>query len=310
MTFLGLDVGGTHCRFEWAPSGVLPGGDARTVQPAVHGIDATIEGLATALASAFAIERPDAVVCALAGVGDKATATRIAQGLKDRRVEAPVAVVGDVLAAATAALQDGPGVLVWAGTGSFAIARSITGELLRVGGRGYLLGDQGSGYDLVRRAAAGVLLAVDGMGPPTSLTGKLCAAFDAPSPQRLGAVLQRLDSGAVAAKAPLVFAAAAAGDEVAEEVVAACIDALAVLALGAARQAGLDGDRIDLALGGGVLTAAPGYAAALGERLGSHGFAKARIIDGRAAARGAARLAMGWAKKEQPFCGWVDRVAL
>ncbi len=44
MTFLGLDVGGSHCRFEWAPPGRLPGGDARTVQPAVHGIEATIDG--------------------------------------------------------------------------------------------------------------------------------------------------------------------------------------------------------------------------------------------------------------------------
>jgi N-acetylglucosamine kinase-like BadF-type ATPase len=310
MTFLGLDVGGSHCRFEWAPPGRLPGGDARTVQPAVHGIEATIDGLAAALRAAFAIQVPEAVVCALAGVGDKATSERIRDGLVAAGIAVPVAVVGDVLAAATAALQAGPGVLVWAGTGSFAIARSLTGELLRVGGRGFLLGDQGSGYDLVRRAATAVVLAADAMAEPTSLTGKLCAAFDAPSPLRLGAVLQRLDSGTVAAQAPLVFAAAAAGDSVARQVIAAALESLAFLAIGAARQAGLEGSEMALALGGGVLVGVPAYADELGARLVRHGFGAPRLVDGRAAARGAALLAQAWHDREEPLCGWVERVAL
>lgn len=310
MTFLGLDVGGSHCRFEWAPAGVLPGGDAHAVQPAVHGIDATIVGLADALGAAFAICKPDAVVCALAGVGDAATSARIAQGLRDRGVDVPTAVVGDVLAAAAAGLADGPGVLVWAGTGSFAVARSVTGELVRVGGRGFLLGDQGSAYDLVRRAATAVLLAVDDMGPPTTLTGKLVAAFDAPSPERLGAVLQRLDSGQVAANAPLVVAAAEAHDAVAVDVLAAGADALTTLALAAARLADLEVAGLRVAFGGGMLLGAVAYATSLGTRLQERGFARHALIDGRGAARGAAWLAQGWARREEPQHGWVQRVAL
>lgn len=309
MTFLGLDVGGTHCRFEWAPAGVLPGGDARSVQPAVHGLDATIVALADVLHTAFAICRPKAVVCALAGVGDVATSASLVDGLRQRGIAVPTAIVGDVLAAAAAALTDGPGVLVWAGTGSFAIARSITGELVRVGGRGYLLGDQGSGYDLVRRAAAAVLLAVDGLGPPTILTGKLAAAFDAPSTQRLGAVLQRLDSGQVAAQAPLVVAAAAAGDAVATQVLAAGIDGLLMLATAAARQAGNELDGLDVAFGGGMLTGVPTYAAALDAELQTLGAAPHRLIDGRGAARGAAGLAQAFHERRSPQCEWVQRVA-
>ena len=310
MTFLGLDVGGSHCRFEWAPAGVLPGGDARSVQPAVHGIDATIAGLAEALGAALQIQRPSAVVCALAGVGDAATSARLASGLRERGIDVPVAIVGDVLAAAAAALTRGPGVLVWAGTGSFAIARSVTGELVRVGGRGFLLGDQGSAYDLVRRAASAVLFAVDGMGPPTSLTGKLCAAFDAPSAQRLGAVLQRLDSGQVAAKAPLVVAAAAAGDTVAAGILDAAVQSLAMLAAAAARQAGNDLQGLDVAFGGGLLNGVPSLAAALGANLAAQGACAPRQIDARGAARGAAWLAQGWHEGHQPERQWVERVAL
>jgi glucosamine kinase len=309
MPFLGLDVGGTQCRFAWWPADAAPGGDARAVQPAVHGLDAAIAGLAEALAEAARQAAPDAAVCALAGVGDRTTSEPLVAGLRARGIAFPLAVVGDVLAAAAAALADGPGVLVWAGTGSFAVARSAGGELHRVGGRGYLLGDQGSGYDFVRRAAAAVLLAVDGLGPATALTDALTAAFAAPSPSRLGAVLQRLDTGAVAAKLPVVLDTAARGDAVAQDVVDAGVEALAMLATAAVRQAGLDWRALRCAFGGGVLTSVPAIAAALGERLATFGAAPPVAIDGRAAAHGAAWLAHGWHRHLEPQHTWVDRVA-
>ncbi len=310
MTYLGLDVGGTHCRFEWWPEGCHPGGDARAVQPAVHGIEATVAGLAEAIAAAARTAAPAAIVCALAGVGDAATGAAIARGLLARGIAAPTAIVGDVLAAAAAALRDGPGVLVWAGTGSFAVARSAAGDLVRVGGRGYLLGDQGSGYDLVRRAAAAVLLAADGLGPPTALTDALAAAFEAPAPQRLGAVLQRLDSGQVAARVPVVLAAAAAGDAVAADVIEAGADALAMLAAAAARHAGLDLRGVEAAFGGGMLINASACAGALDERLRRLGAMGHRLVPARAAAHGAAWLAQGWHEGLEPQRGWVQRVAL
>ncbi|MFN9842746.1 MAG: BadF/BadG/BcrA/BcrD ATPase family protein, partial [Planctomycetota bacterium] len=267
MTFLGLDVGGSQCRYEWWPAGCAAGGDAASVQPAVHGVDATAAGLFAALQQAAQVARPTAAVCALAGVGDVRTSAAIGDGLRARGLTFPVAVVGDVLAAAAAGLMDGPGVLLWSGTGSFAIARATDGELHRTGGRGYLLGDQGSGYDLVRRAAAAVLLALDDLGPPTALTDALVAAFGAPAPARLGAVLQRLAPGDVGKQLPVVLAVAAAGDAVANEVLQDGIDALVMLAAAAVRKAGLDFSDLPVAVGGGVLLQAPALAELLGERL-------------------------------------------
>jgi N-acetylglucosamine kinase-like BadF-type ATPase len=201
-------------------------------------------------------------------------------------------------------------VLLWAGTGSFAIARAANGELHRVGGRGYLLGDQGSGYDLVRRAAAAVLLAVDDLGPPTLLTQALVEAFEAPAPQRLGAVLQRASSGDVAKHLPVVLATAAAGDAVANEVLHGAVDALAMLASAAVRRAGLDWNNLPVAVGGGVLTGAAAVADLLAERLRSLGAQPPRPIAARAAAHAAAWLAEGFHRREQPRYGWVTRVAL
>jgi len=308
--FLGLDVGGSQCRYEWWPAGCRSGGDARAVQPAVQGLDAACDGLAEALRAAAGDVLPTAAVCAMAGVGDVATSQAIAAGVRARGVSFPVAVVGDVLAAAAAGLADGPGVLVWAGTGSFAIARAHDGELHRVGGRGYLLGDQGSGYDLVRRAAAAVLLAIDDLGPATALTDELTRAFGAPAPQRLGAVLQRATTGEVAARLPVVLATAAAGDAVAVEVLAEGSDALAMLATAAVRRAGLDWRDLPVALGGGVLTGADGIAELLAERLRTFGAKPPRAIEPRAAAHAAAWLAQGWFHRHEPQHGWVTRVAL
>lgn len=314
MTFLGLDVGGTNCRFEWWPTGelpgALPGGDARAVQPAVHGVEATVAGLGEALAVAARTAAPTAAVCALAGVGERGLADTLVAGLRARGVTFPVAVVGDVLAAAAAALANGPGLLLWAGTGSFAIARAADGQLHRIGGRGYLLGDQGSGYDLVRRAAAAVLAAHDDLGPPTVLTATLPQAFAAPAPQRLGAVLQRLDSGQVAAQLPVVLAAAANGDAVANAVLAAGLQALGELAAAAVLRAQLSWRGLPVAFGGGVLLGVPDYAARLAAHLQELGAQAPQRIEPRAAARGAAWLAHGWHHRLEPQSSWVQRVAI
>lgn len=310
MTFLGLDVGGSQCRFEWWPPGSARGGDAQAVQPAVQGVDAAIAGLAAALAHAAAVTTPQAAVCALAGVGERSVAAQLVAGVRAAGVSMPVAVVGDVLAAAAAGLRDGPGLLLWAGTGSFALARSAAGELHRVGGRGYLLGDQGSGYDLVRRAAGAVLLAVDGLGPPTALADALVAAFGASEPARLGAVLQRLGPGEVARHAAVVLAVAAAGDPVADGVLQDGAEALVMLGAAAVRGAGLDWRDLPVALGGGLLTGADAVRDAVAERLRAFGAGAPQQIGPRAAAGGAAWLAEGWFHRRQPQYGWVQRVAI
>lgn len=310
MSFLGLDVGGTSCRYEWWPEDELPGGSDAGVQPAVHGVAAATDALAATLRTATRTVTPDAALIAMAGAGDPEIAGAIVTGLAGSGISFPVAIAGDVLAAAAAALRDGPGVRLSAGTGSFAVARDRRGELHRVGGRGYLLGDQGSGYDFVRRAAAAVLMAVDGLGPKTALTASLTAAFGAPSPQRLGAVLQQLEPGAVARQLPVVVAAAAAGDAVAADVLEAGTEGLALLAGAAARSAGLEPRGLGVSLGGGVLQNVPAVTELLTRRLDALGFEGVTVLDGRAAARGAAWLAWGNHTGREPQRSWVRRVTL
>lgn len=312
MSFLGLDVGGSKCRFEWWPRGCAAGGDAPTAQPAVDGSDAAVQALAGAIEQATGRHQcPDAVVCAVAGGGDPGLAREIANSLQQRS-GVPVQVVGDVLAAAAAGLREGPGLLLWSGTGSFAVARAKTGELFRVGGRGYAFGDEGSGYDLVRRAIVGVLRAVDGRGRDTSLSEALTRSFGAPSPERLGAVAQQLSPGEVAARLPTVLEAFEAGDWLAADVLMIGMRQLVELGEAALRRADLEReDGLRVALGGGVMRSEvlrEGLVRVAQAALGCEIDARHIAVDD--AAVGAAWLAAGWHGGEQPQQRWVDDVAL
>lgn len=121
----------------------------------------------------------------------------------------------DSVNALSSGIGIGDGIVAIAGTGSSVFAR-VGGVMHQTGGWGYLLGDEGSGYDLGRRALVAALRALDGRGPETVLT-RLCA-------QRLGmpvtqAVADIYDKGRafIASFAPVLLEAQAMNDPVACE---------------------------------------------------------------------------------------------
>ncbi len=82
---------------------------------------------------------------------------------------AVVDVTNDAEAALEGATRGGPGVVVIAGTGSIALGRDPGGKRARCGGWGYVFGDDGSAYDIVRYALRAALAAEEGWGRPTEL---------------------------------------------------------------------------------------------------------------------------------------------
>jgi glucosamine kinase len=69
----------------------------------------------------------------------------------------PIEVVGDMQTALEAAFDTGPGVIVNAGTGSFAYGRDRHGNTARAGGWGFAIGDEGSAHWIGRSAVNAVL---------------------------------------------------------------------------------------------------------------------------------------------------------
>lgn len=127
-----------------------------------------------------------------------------------------VEVVHDALIALDAAYDAGSGIVVIAGTGSVALARTADGTLLRVGGWGHLLGDPGSGYAVGQRGLRATAAAFDG-GDDTSIRGRLRDQLGIDTREQLiHAVYQ--DGLSMQDVAPLVVDAAAAGDAVAARI--------------------------------------------------------------------------------------------
>ncbi len=143
----------------------------------------------------------------------------------------------DAVAGCLGAHGGGDGALVIAGTGSAAIAR-VDGRETVIGGRGFLLGDDGSTARVGAEAIRAALRAHDGVGPASLLTEEAMRRFGDPLTATQWALTAK--PAGYSAFMPLVFERAAVGDAVALTIVEAAaraIDALiaATRALGATR---------------------------------------------------------------------------
>jgi N-acetylglucosamine kinase-like BadF-type ATPase len=152
------------------------------------------------------------------------------------------------------ALEGGIGVVLIAGTGSIALGHNASGATARAGGWGHLMGDEGSGYDIGRRALQAAAHAADGRGPATALLDAFMHHWEVSRPLDMIAHAYRsTDKAAVAELTSIVFATATAGDTVARLIVADAAGELASAAIAAGNQLALPGD-LPLALTGGLLT--------------------------------------------------------
>jgi glucosamine kinase len=80
-----------------------------------------------------------------------------------------VSTVDDSAPVLELATRGAPGVVLHGGTGSFIAARTQDGAIHYAGGIGWRFGDEGSGYDLGRRAVARALLELQGWASPSGL---------------------------------------------------------------------------------------------------------------------------------------------
>lgn len=113
-----------------------------------------------------------------------------------------------------------PGIIVIAGTGSIAYGKNAAGQTGLAGGWGYIMGDEGSGYDIGRMALQAVSKAQDGRGLTTTLQPLILTHLDVSD---LREVHRRLYSGSltrpqIASLARVVSQSAAAGDAVAQSI--------------------------------------------------------------------------------------------
>ncbi|HXM44843.1 MAG TPA: BadF/BadG/BcrA/BcrD ATPase family protein [Bryobacteraceae bacterium] len=163
-------------------------------------------------------------------------------------------VTDDAVIALAGATGGEPGIVTIAGTGSIAFGRNAAGGAARVGGWGYIFGDEGSGFDIARQALRAALRAEEGWGPPTALAHALLDATGAADANGALHLFYTPDwpRSRMATLAPLVDAAAMAGDAVARDILHNAAQQLAVLTSSVRGQLWGPGEAARVAWIGGV----------------------------------------------------------
>jgi len=203
-------------------------------------------------------------------------------------------IILDVLAAFAAGTAAPRGVVLAAGTGAVA-ALVDDGELVRrAGGRGWLVGDEGSAVWLGIAGVRAALLALDGRGPATVLSSQIPTALGLTpeSPDVATAVTDAVYSRSPAELgrlAPLVVDSAEAGDPVAGSLVERAAEELAGTAQAAAGEEQPD----VVVLAGSVILRAPSIGRRVRKSLAQRwpGASFAESVSGEA---GATSLAIRW----------------
>ncbi|NNG40477.1 hypothetical protein HJ588_14505 [Flexivirga sp. ID2601S] len=259
--FLTIDAGGTSTR------AVVHDSDGRSFgygvagsgNPTAVGANAVADAMYSAADEALsqAGAEPVQVGFALAAMaGSRTAAPGVEGGLARLGVTAELTIAGDLEAIFASGTHQLDGAALVSGTGAAAVAVRDGAVARTVDGRGWLLGDVGSGFWIARRVLRAVTAHIDGFGAPTSMTTAVLAGIGQPTDltdreataQALVTATYRIGAPGIATFAPIAFAHSET-DDTARRIVDEAATGLArtVIALGAPP------DPAALVVGGSVL---------------------------------------------------------
>jgi N-acetylglucosamine kinase-like BadF-type ATPase len=173
---LGVD-GGTHTQAVLSDldGRVLGRGRGGASNPRMVGPETAKEAIATAVEGAFLAafgprarsttdrrERVAAACFGLAGVDTAADEALVASWIREQGLASKLRVVNDTELILAAGTPEGFGIALISGTGSNCVGRAPDGRTMRVGGWGYRIGDEGSGYQIALSVLRAAVQTVDG----------------------------------------------------------------------------------------------------------------------------------------------------
>jgi len=257
--FLGFDGGGTKtdCVLLSADGAIAGEGHGGPANPLRSGFDSTFSSLRDAASKALAVAAisPNQItgVCAgLAGAGRAAVVRPCTAFLTVEFPNAAVHLIPDYEIALEAAVGTGPGVVLIGGTGSSAFGRNALGETARSGGYGPWIGDEGSAFEIGRRAVAAVARTRDLDAPATLLAEMIPAALNCPDWDEMTLRIMKNPDDVFPKLFPVVAVAANAEDSAAKEILFASAIGLGNLAMIVIRRLGMRNEKFPLVKCGGV----------------------------------------------------------
>ncbi|MBV9302084.1 MAG: hypothetical protein JOY62_02230 [Acidobacteriaceae bacterium] len=147
-------------------------------------------------------------------------------------------ITHDAEIALSGATAGDPGVIIIAGTGSMAFGRNAEQQTARAGGWGYIFGDDGGAFDIVRRALRAALQYEEGWGQATVLRDLLLKEIGVQTANKLLHLFYTPEypRSRVASFCPLVMQAAGKGDAPARAIIERAAANLSRLVEGVYRQ--------------------------------------------------------------------------
>ena len=225
--YFGIDGGGTHSRIavvnqELEVLGNAVGGSTNIYSVSKDEVFENLSGLIDTVCERISVDRSALTAGCLgsAGLGrpgERALFQDFFNRLLSDQVPVHLCTDGEILLCG--GLQALEGFCLVAGTGSLALGRALEGPMVRAGGLGYMLGDEGSAWWIGHEAITRALRSVENRDLPTALLPSLMQACSLQEPQDFIAYAhQKAGKSEIAALAPLVTVAAVQGDALALDI--------------------------------------------------------------------------------------------
>jgi N-acetylglucosamine kinase-like BadF-type ATPase len=227
--FFGIDGGGTHSRLALIDQNrkvlaKVRAGSTNIYSVTKDEVRANLEALLDEGFRAAGLKKNDLGAGCLgsAGLGREKERELFREFFRSILGETPVKLCTDGEILLCGGLDSLEGYCLIAGTGSVALGRTAGGELVRAGGLGYMLGDEGAAAWIGKTAIARSLRSAEGRDLPTAMMGEILKAVGLEQ----GADLIRFvhydaDKARVAALAPIVTKAGQRGDALALDILSA-----------------------------------------------------------------------------------------
>jgi N-acetylglucosamine kinase-like BadF-type ATPase len=282
--FLGLDGGGTKtdCVLVDASGKTLARSTAGPSNPIRAGYAKawfTLSDAADVVLEHQHIKAGDihGIYAGIGGAGREVVAKRIANFLENAFPEAAVTVTTDLAITLQAAVGDGEGLVLIIGTGSAAYGRDQRGATARAGGRGPWFSDEGSAFDIGRRALAAVVRAEENRGPDTALSDRVLKWLGCSEWNRVLDWVVKNPDDVFPRVFPLVAELGDKGDPVCEAILTNAAESLTELAASVLSRLNLNDREIPIAKAGGTVGRSKFLDAAVDEGL-NHLAPRARLI--------------------------------
>jgi N-acetylglucosamine kinase-like BadF-type ATPase len=273
---LGFDGGGTKtdCVLMDAAGKILARAQAGPSNPLRVGFGAAIGAVRDAARQAVAAagnilaqgSTASAICAGLAGAGPTDSAEKLRVLLVAEFPQSKIQICTD-LDLALAAAGDGPAIVLLAGTGSFAVGRNSTGETARAGGYGSQIGDEGSAYDIGRRAVLAAMHENDRIGSDSALGQRLLRELGCANWSDVKVRAQAASDEVFPRLFSVVASLAEINDAAAQGILRAAAFDLALLVENLASRLNLRGTQFYLAKTGGMMGRSKFFEAQLDGRL-------------------------------------------